>query len=261
MSVFTASYPIHTYEADANGRAPFAAIFRFLQDIAAQHAVKIGYGLDDLKENAHMWVLSRFLYRAHRIPRWQEVLEIETWPSGTQRLFALRDWIIRNSSGEEVAIATSSWVVVDIEKRTPVRIERVAERLEMIVDRHLFDRSPTKLPTYDLSGLSLSTTATFADMDLNAHVNSTRYVEWMFNTLPDRFLEAGNVLREIEINFNGESRAGDELGIFTERGPTPTHHLEPESVEFHHSVIKKIDGSIVCRARSLWNRVLDGDKS
>jgi acyl-ACP thioesterase len=256
MSVFTASYPIHTYEADAYGRAPFPAIFRFLQDIAAEHAIKIGYGLDDLKENANMWVLSRFLYRAHRTPRWQEVLEIETWPSGTERLFALRDYTLRGSTGEEVAIATSSWVVIDIEKRTPVRIERVAERMEMIVDRHLFDRSPAKLHAYDLSTVRLSTTATFADMDLNGHVNSTRYVEWMFNGLPEGFLEAGNVLSEIEINFNGESHAGDELEVFTDRAPTSTHQGEPESTEFHHSVTKKLDGSIVCRARSMWSRDL-----
>lgn len=261
MPVFTASYPIHTYEADANGRAPFAVIFRFLQDITAVHAITIGYGLDDLKANANMWVLSRFLYRAQRVPEWQDVLEIETWPSGTDRLFALRDWIIRNGKGEEVATATSSWVVIDIEKRTPIRIERIADRMDVIVDRHLFDRSPAKLPAYDLANARLETTATFADMDLNGHVNSTRYVEWMFNGLPSGFLEEGNALREIEINFNGESRAGDELEVFTDLGPTPTHRQEPEDVEFHHSVIRRIDRSIVCRARSLWGRSFERDHS
>lgn len=68
MPTFNLTYPIHTYEADANGRAPFGAIFRFLQDIAAVHAIKIGYGLDDLRENANMWVLSLSLSRQEDSP-------------------------------------------------------------------------------------------------------------------------------------------------------------------------------------------------
>lgn len=143
--------------------------------------------------------------------------------------------------------------MIDIEKRTPVRIERVAERMDMIVDRRLFDRNPVKLPAHDLTEARFETTATFADMDLNGHVNSTRYVEWMFEGLPEGFREAGNELAEIEINFNGESHAADELSIFTERESTTTHRAKPNRIEFNHSVVKKSDDSIVCRARSLWS--------
>ena len=252
MAGYSARYPIHTYESDLRGRAHFASIFRFLQDSAAAHAIEIGYGLDDMKEQASLWVLSRFLYRARRTPRWQEELEIETWPSGTERLFALRDWIIRDAEGKQVGVATSSWVVIDIERRTPVRIERIAERMDMIEDRRVLDRNPEKLPVYDLPEVRFSTTATFADTDLNVHVNATRYVEWMFEGLPAGFREEGNELAEIEINFNGESRSGDEILIYTEQESTTAHPASPNSVEFHHSALRSADDSIVCRARSVW---------
>ncbi len=252
MAVYTARYPIHTYESDLRGRAHFASLFRFLQDTAATHAIEVGYGLDDMKEQASLWVLSRFLYRAYRTPLWQEELEIETWPSGTERLFALRDWILRDKERRQVGVATSSWVVIDFEKRTPVRIERVAERMDMIVDRRVLDRNPEKLPVYDLPEVRFSTTATFADMDLNVHVNAACYVEWMFEGLPAGFREEGNELAEVEINFNGESHSGDEILIYTERAPTTAHPSPPDSVEFHHSAVRSADDSIVCRARSVW---------
>lgn len=269
MAVFTGDYPIHTYETDPNGRATFAAIFRFLQDAAAAHAQRIGYGLDDMKENATLWVLSRFLYRARRTPRWQEVLRIGTWPSGTESVFALRDWTVNDERGGEVGIATSCWVVIDIEKRSPIRIERVAERMDMITDRHLFDRSAAKVPAFELGEPRYRVRASFSDMDLNNHVNATRYVEWMFEALPEGVRESGGELVEIEVNFNGESRAGDELAIFTvensskstlptDRGDNPdvTNAAIPKessSREFLHCAVKEANGAVVCRARSLWS--------
>lgn len=258
MATYTAYYPIHTYEADVAGKVTFAAIFRFLQDIAALHAGKIGYGLEDLKENESLWVLSRFLYRGVRTPLWQETLEIETWPTGTDRIFALRDWLIRDESGKEVARATSSWVVIDIVKRTPVRVERVAGRTDVIVDRHLFERTAAKLPSCEQGEPTFRTRANFADMDLNRHVNATRYVEWMFEGLPEGLRESGGELAEIEINFNGESRAGDELAVHTRDQPSSSTETEPELIGendtreevFLQSVTK--GGEVVCRARSRW---------
>lgn len=244
MAVFTSIYPVHTYEVDPVGKATFPAIFGFLQDSVAEHATKIGYGLDDLRENANMWVLSRFLYRSKRVPLWRETLRIDTWPSGTERIFALRDWLVTNEAGEEIGIGTSSWVVVDIEKRTPVRVERIADRMDMIVDRHLFDRSAAKVAPFEHGDPSFRAKASFADMDLNEHVNSTRYVEWMFEGLPSGFREQGNELVEIEINFNGESLPGDELLVFTQRETG-------ENLGFLHGVTKS-DGTVVCRARTQW---------
>lgn len=244
MAVHTASYPIHTYEADANGNATFAAIFRFLQDAAATHAMNAGYGLGDLMENASLWVLSRFLYRCGRTPKWPETLLVETWPTGTEGVFALRDWLVSDEERKTVATATSGWVVIDVEKRTPVRVERVVKRMDVVVDRHLFERNAAKVPLLEGEAPLYRTRATFTDMDLNHHVNATRYVEWMLEGLPDGFRESGNELSEIEINFNGECRSGDELVVLARESGT--------AGEFLHSVAKVGDGTVVCRARSVW---------
>ena len=93
----------------------------------------------------------------------------------------------------------------------------------------------------------------FADMDLNRHVNATRYVEWMFEGLPGGFREGGGELEEIEINFSGESHAGDEIAVSTlalepHDGPAG----EAARAQFLHGVSKIADGSVVCRARSAW---------
>lgn len=241
MAVYSATYPIHTYEADPSGRATFAAIFRFLQDIAAEHAAATGYGLDDLKESSNLWVLSRFLYRAYRTPQWRERLQVDTWPSGTESIFALRDWEVTDERGRRVAEATSSWVVIDSVRRTPVRIERVANRGDMVTGRRLFDRSPAKIEAIDQGEASYETRALYADMDLNGHVNSTRYLEWIFEGLPPAFREGDRVLEEIEVNFSGEGRAGDEIAVYT---------LPQSADSFLHSVVKKDDDRVLCRART-----------
>ena len=48
-------------------------------------------------------------------------MTLETWPSGIDRLFAIRDF--RMVAGEEVLLrATSEWMVIDVNRRRPVRL-------------------------------------------------------------------------------------------------------------------------------------------
>ena len=72
----------------------------------------------------------------------------------------------------------------------------------------------------------LKTEATFqvrnSDLDVNGHVNNTRYAQWILDSIP---LEAHAAYRldEYEINFLAETNVGDTVVI--ERGevePSPT---------------------------------------
>jgi len=50
-------------------------------------------------------MLSRFFLQIHSYPCWRDELIIQTWPSGAERFFALRDFIIFNSRKEIIGVA------------------------------------------------------------------------------------------------------------------------------------------------------------
>ncbi|MBO7235224.1 MAG: acyl-ACP thioesterase, partial [Alistipes sp.] len=77
----------------------------------------------------------------------------------------------------------------------------------------------------------------YSDIDFNRHVNTLRYINLMFDTLPIDIIEKNNGLR-IDINFISEALYGEVLtiGVATE-GDTWQFEISSNS------------GKTLCRAR------------
>jgi medium-chain acyl-[acyl-carrier-protein] hydrolase len=87
---------------------------------------------------------------------------------------------------------------------------------------------------------------TYSDIDVNRHVNNSRYVGMLLDSYPLSF-HFMHTLSALEINFLGETVNGDTLLLAsTQTGPA----------EFHHDMRKELGRAEVCRARLQWN-VLD----
>ena len=56
---FEKEYRIHVYETGPDGKLNLYSLFNYMQDIASDHAIKLGFGRDDLMRDNRFWVLSR----------------------------------------------------------------------------------------------------------------------------------------------------------------------------------------------------------
>lgn len=252
MAVYSSEYQVYTHDADAGGNASVGALCRYLQDIAAMHAERIGYGMQEMRERASLWVLSRLEIEIDRIPRWRERVKVETWPSGTDRLFALRDWVVYGEDGEPAARATSAWVVLSSERRTPERVESIAERIDAVTSRRAIDHTAPKVSPFEGTDWSRGISAGYSDTDLNGHINNVRYIEWLLDTLPPE-LRRTHHLSKLAVNFVGEGRAGELMDLRSAEDGSRT-----EQRSFSHAASRRSDGTQLCRARSLWSRIGQG---
>ncbi len=62
LRILEKDYKIHVYETGPDGKLSLHSLFDFLQDIASDHAVKLGYGRDDLMKQNHFWVFNHKSY-------------------------------------------------------------------------------------------------------------------------------------------------------------------------------------------------------
>ena len=121
-------YLVRHHQAGADGLLRIAPLFDFMQDAAALHADELGCGLDFLHRNRMLWVLSRIRVAIDRMPEIGETLRVLTYPTGTERLFALRQFTITDANGGALARATSCWLVLKAESYHPLRPESALER-------------------------------------------------------------------------------------------------------------------------------------
>lgn len=242
MNLFSKEFSISSYDLNPNGQARLTTIANFFQELAYHHASELGFGYRDMKARQTTWVLSRMRIHMDYYPVWDEKIIIETWPSGVDKLFALRDFRIRNAEGKVIGVASTAWLILNIETHRLVRPKDALEHFKMIVHpEQVFEEALDKIDVKNQTlPLRLHTVA-FSDLDIIGHVNNVKYIEWCIDAVITR-REQGIEIREFEINFNQEALLGDEVEI---RG------LEIPGRETRFLAIRKSDEKEIIRARML----------
>ncbi len=208
--VYRQSFTIRSYDVDFRRQLRPDVLCSYFQEVASEHALQLGVGYQQLEAQRMFWVLSRLLLRVERLPHWHEEITIETWAKGTDRLFALRDFMVRSASGDVLCQATSSWLILHMDSRRPVRPDAYFSRLQHEEDA-LAIRAE-KLPVVSRRYEAYSLQSRYTDLDHNRHVNNLRYIAWMFNCFELAFFEQ-HQLREMQINFLSEVREGEKVVI------------------------------------------------
>jgi medium-chain acyl-[acyl-carrier-protein] hydrolase len=243
---FEKEYLVHVYETGPDGYLSIPSFFNYLQDIASDHAIKLGFGREDLLRSNRFWVLSRIYAEIAVMPVWEDRVIITTWPNGTDKLFALRNFDIRSADGRHVASATSSWLILD---RTTKKIQRPDALLSHFYSDLIPNQSPIRYASrLDFSMTDPAVTGPFpikiSDLDINLHVNNVKYLTWVSDTYDLDFV-MNNAPKSVEINYLAESRFGDEVIIQSMADPV-------QNSGFNHSVVRKNDNKELCRMIIGW---------
>jgi len=133
MNVFTKEFTIASYDLNPKGQARLTTMANFFQEVAYHHASELGLGYDDMKSRRTIWALSRMRIHMKRYPVWNERIRLETWPSGAERLFALRDFKVMDRTGEVIGVASTAWLILDIVTHRLIRPKELMDQFKMII--------------------------------------------------------------------------------------------------------------------------------
>ena len=178
-NVLCETYQIRSYEVDCRNRLSVLGMFSFMQEAAGKHAAALGVSIHQLISENFTWLLSRLKIKIHSYPGWNDRIQVSTWPSGTQQLFALRDFEIKDGDNRIIAAAVSAWLVIDLKRRRPVRISPFVERLRPIEGSHILPDKLDKLAALRHHDHKRNFVVRYSDLDINQHANNVRFVEWV----------------------------------------------------------------------------------
>ena len=245
-NVLRDTYQIRSYEVDCRNRLSILSLFSFMQEAASKHAAALGVSIHQLLSENCTWLISRLKIKIASYPGWNDRIQVSTWPSGTQQLFALRDFEIKDGENRIVAAAVSAWLVIDLNRRRPVRISPFVERLKPIEGSHILPDELNKLAALRQPDHKRNFVVRYSDLDINQHANNVRFVEWVVEGVPSVVLKT-SVPAEIEINFLAEAFYDDQI-------QATCHSLDPDNTEFLHSLTRRQDGRELARARTAWRQ-------
>jgi medium-chain acyl-[acyl-carrier-protein] hydrolase len=234
------TFRVQALDADAGNHLSPGALARFLQEIAAASADRLGFGYEALRARNHAWVLHGLRIQIAQRPGYHQLVHVATWPRELVRLLAFREFLVTDDDGRPVAAASSAWVVMDATTRRLVRPDPYLDR-PWRPDRVL-DRDPAPPPALTDPDAELKVRVRWTDLDLNGHLNNTRFLDLALETFADDWLLA-HAPTEVEMSFLAEGRRGDVL--LSRRQPQ-------DEGSFLHSLVREADGKELFRARTVW---------
>ncbi len=221
--------------ADFMGRMRPSSMLSSMQDAATDHAELLGVGRAPLMAKQWIWILSRTHLQMRSYPVIGDQVTLTTWPGTPNRFFFPRYFTLTLDDGTVLGTAATLWLTLDLASRAVVPPSKceftfpdtsaipaplpLPERVSQMADaQHAADRSPA-----------------YTDLDINGHVNNTRYSDWICDALPLETLRT-HAIENLLINYTKEvlpqNAVSLRVAIQDERFSVLGHAADGEQVYF-----------------------------
>lgn len=209
------NYNVHYYEVDIHKRALITSIIDYLGDMAMYQSAILGVGVDYLKENKIAWVLYKWDITMESYPLLNETIKVQTFAHSFRKFYAYRKYEIIDAGGNKIGYASSVWILINTDRRRPIRITK-----DMYEAYGIEDNNNDVLSIQDIQEVNTvheekSFNVRYSDIDTNRHVNNVKYVAWALETIPVDIV-LNYKLKNIRVTYIKETTYGETIKVSTE---------------------------------------------
>lgn len=208
--VYTTQYFVSTLHSDCFGRCKPSALLRFAQDAAGEHCLQLGTDWDSMAKRRYFWAVIRQRMEITRLPRDGETVTVKTWPMPATRVAYPRATEGFDAEGNSLFKVISLWVIMDMDSRAMV----LPGKSGVDVPGSSFGtelKAPGGLPAFEGSG-ERERTVSYSDLDVNGHMNNTRYLDWVCDLLPAAY-HKDHPMKAVTICYMSEALEGQTLRL------------------------------------------------
>jgi acyl-ACP thioesterase len=208
--IWTTSFVANSFLVDSDRKLSLYGLLSLMQESAWSHASHLGHGFSETRASGESWVVARQRVEMETWPDWGQDVVVRTWLRPPGAVLVTRDFefLVKN---QPMGRASAHWLTIDHKTRRPTRIPFPDDPSYFRHEGHL-DSEPVKLPTHkDLANLARFRVG-HSDLDMNGHVNNTRFAQWILDSLP-LDIHSKFHLMSYQVNFLAEARPGDDVHV------------------------------------------------
>ena len=172
---------LQSYHCDRTDHLSLWGLCRIFQEASAHHTDGTAIGYRELLKDGKAWVLSRMYYEIHSMPTLNETVSVKTWARSSNGLYAIREFLMQNSKGENLCGASTYWVIIDMRARKVCRLNDMSECFAHLTDQAttLDSFNKLKLPPFVDDEKIARILASDSLIDHTQHVNNAEYIRLM----------------------------------------------------------------------------------
>ena len=208
-------YEIESTQVNASRELKLASLLGILQDVAINGAEYVGVGTSVTLPKGLLWVVSRMEIQVERMPKYQEKVDVYTYPGITLGFFYPRHFFVKDKEGNILLRASSVWALIHADDRR-IEMRNQFPDINGSVETGELPRPAKLIPAKGMPLLG-ERVIRYSDVDLNGHLNNTKYVE-IIEDLESGEVHARRSLKRIVLNYEHELREGETITLTGELG-------------------------------------------
>ena len=214
MNKYSNTFQIQFIDAGEGNALTNKGILRLMQEIAGQNSDSVGIGLNDTPKTGLAWIILNWKLKVFMRPRWNEKVNISTWTRCEKSLFCYRNFKICDDRNNVIAVASSKWVLYDVNKKSICRVPKEVQEKFPDSDETVFiEKFNEKIKEPENSKLVYEYIIQRRDIDTNHHVNNLNYLDYAMEALPKDVYSNTN-FSNVEIMYKHEAKLGDTISVF-----------------------------------------------
>ena len=205
---------INSNDVDNHYELKISTIFKYLQQVSTNHSELLGLGKKDTVDKGMFWVITRMQVKILRLPHMLETVTVTTHPSDLMIFMFPRHYEIYDEKGELCIVGNAVWVLLD-NNTHKVIMKPFGEGYTFKGETHPDDLKLPDRVIYDNLSKVETRRVRYNDIDLNGHLNNTKYIDYIIDTHDINFYKKYRV-KEILINYEKEIKNEDSVDIYTD---------------------------------------------
>ena len=199
---------VKSSEVNSKQELSLSGLLKIFQNLAVSGSTCVGAGKDKTLDKGYLWVFSKLEIDIYRMPKYLETINLITYPNEIMHYIYPRTFIIKDLNDNVLVEGKSIWCLINentrkiaLPKETGITYNSCykAKRISNIEikDIKLLEKREVK----------------YTDIDLNKHLNNTKYLDYILDLYPSTFYQNNNFKR-INMVFHQEVKEGDLLEIW-----------------------------------------------
>ena len=232
--MYECDFKVQYVDIDSYGHLSEYGLLKYLQEIACLHADSRGFGLKDTENNRLAWIILNWQIDFISKPLWNTGIHIKTWASNIDNVSCYRDFEVTDDIGNKVAIASSKWVLVNIDTHHITKITPEIKTAFEPIEPSVFNGELAKLQEPENFDSCFDYTILRRDIDTNQHLNNLNYIMLAKEALPEIMS-----FNHIEVLYKHQCILGDKVVFLCKKENNGyIIALKNEDKTVLHSIIK-----------------------
>ena len=211
--IYLSNYKIGLEDIGRNNEATNKSLLKIMQDVSGLHSASVGYGALDIETKKKAWMILDWKMKVLKRPKYNDEVHAQTWSRKAERLYAYRDFKLKDNDGNIVAIGTSRWILVDIDRRRPVRLTSdITDLYESETDKSVFSEEMEDIKSVDYL-FKKDYSIQRRDIDINEHMHNLNYLDMAYEVLPEDVYK-NKVFDNIRIIYKKEIVYGQKVECY-----------------------------------------------